>query len=107
MKFSEMDSRQKKATINVKNAANDLLGGLENTLSDYTPDTEEYKAAKATLSNHKELVETLYRNATTNIYRDGSVWFSKEAQKAIKDIRFCGKEWLMERCEKRITNEGY
>jgi len=107
MKFADMNQRQKKATINVKYAAYDLIGGLENTLSDNTPDSEEYKAAKATLSNHEELVETVYRMATTNIYREGSCWFAKEAQKEIKDVRFCGKEWLMERCEKRVTNEGY
>ena len=43
MKFSEMNAREKKAFLNIKHAANDLLGGLENTLQDYTEDEDEYK----------------------------------------------------------------
>ena len=35
MKVSEMNQIQKKAFYNIKYAANDLLGGLENTLLDY------------------------------------------------------------------------
>ena len=38
MKVSEMNAREKKAFYNIKHAANDLLGGLENTLLDYAPD---------------------------------------------------------------------
>lgn len=33
-----MDQRQKKAFYNIRWAANDLLGGLENTLLDYKED---------------------------------------------------------------------
>ena len=25
----------------------------------------------------------------------------------LKDIRFCGKEWLMERVERQVTKAGY
>lgn len=35
-----MDQRQKKAFYNIKWAANDLLGGLENTLLDYPEDSD-------------------------------------------------------------------
>ena len=74
---------------------------------DYSEDSEEYKRAKALLDNHAALVEELYYRATTEVYTDGAVWFSKAAEMFIREINFCGKGWLMERCEKRITKEGY
>lgn len=43
MKVSEMNQRQKKAFYNIKYAAYDLIGGLENTLMDYPEDSDEYK----------------------------------------------------------------
>ena len=107
MKFSEMNVRQQKAFRNIKYAADDLLGGLENTLLDYDEDSEEYINAKRLLSNHSELVNQLYKRATTELYGPGFCGFGREAQMVIRDINFCGKEWLLERCEKRITKEGY
>ena len=107
MKVADMNARQKKAFYNIKNAANDLLGGLENTLLDYTEDSEEYKNAKALLEDHDALVKELYSMATTAVYDVGFCGFGKAYQMIIRDINFCGKEWLMERCEKRITKEGY
>lgn len=35
------------------------------------------------------------------------VFFGTAAESCLKDIRFCGKEWLMERCEKRVAKPGY
>ena len=108
MKVSEMNARQKKAFYNIKHAANDLLGGLENTMLDYAPDEEEYKSAKALLDDHEQLVKDLYNAATTAIYGEGFCCFNPATvQKELRDINFCGNEWLMERCEKRITKEGY
>lgn len=107
MRVSEMNARQKKAFYNIKYAAHDLLGGLENTLLDYPENSEEYKRANALLNNHDALVRLLYCNATSAVYDEGVVWFDESAKKFIRDINFCGKEWLMERCEKRITKEGY
>ena len=31
----------------------------------------------------------------------------RELEETMRDIRFCGKEWLMERCEARIQKAGY
>lgn len=108
MKVSEMNQRQKKAFFNIKWAANDLLGGLENTLMDYPEDSDEYRRAYAELHDHETLVAQLYDMATTCIYGEGFCCFDKRAvQHEIRDINFCGKEWLMERCERRITKEGY
>ena len=108
MKVSEMNAREKKAFYNIKHAARYLIGGLENVLLDYSENSEVYKRAKALLNNHNALVAEVYYNATSAVYSgDGAVWFGSYAKKFIRDINFCGKEWLMERCEKRITKEGY
>ena len=107
MKLSEMNERQKRAFHNIYWAAQHLLGGLENTLLDYSEDSDDYKSAEALLKNHKELVNRLYEMATTAVYGEGFCGFGKRHQMEIRDINFCGKEWLMERCEKRITKEGY
>ena len=107
MKVSEMNQRQKKAFYNIKYAANDLLGVLDNTLLDYPEDSDEYKSAYALLHDHDRLVKRLYSDATTCVYGPNWCGFGPENERFIRDIRFCGKEWLMERCEKRITKEGY
>lgn len=107
MKVSEMNERQKKALYNIKYAANYLLGGLEIDLVGYPEDSEEYKSAKALLDDHDKLVKVLYQWATSEVYSDGALWFGDSAQKFIRDINFCGKEWLMERCDARIRKEGY
>lgn len=108
MKLSEMNARQKRAFINIKFAANDLLGGLENEMLDNRQGSEEYERAKKALENHELLVKELYRMATTAIYREGYCCFNDYAVKhELRDINFCGKDWLMERCEKRIVKEGY
>lgn len=107
MKYSELNERQKKAFKNIKYAAYDLLGGLENTLLDYPEDSKEYKSAKALLDDHDELVKEIYRYATSAIYEDGACWGGKYAERMIRDINFCGKEFLMQCCEERVRKEGY
>jgi len=108
MKLSECNARERKAFLNIKHAANDLLGGLENTMMDYAETDEEYKRAEALLKDHDALVKALYDMATTAIYGEGYCIFNRATvQKELRDINFCGTDWLMERCEKRITKEGY
>ena len=103
-----MNATQRKAFFNIKHAANDLLGGLENTMLDNREGSEEYESAKALLENHDALVKELYEMATTAIYGEGFCCFDERAvTKELREINFCGKAWLMERCEKRITKEGY
>ena len=68
MKVADMNVRQKKAFYNIYWAAQHLLGGLENTLLDYSEDSEEYKSAEALLHDHKELVNRLYEMATTAVW---------------------------------------
>ncbi len=107
MKISEMNARQKKAYKNVYYAARDYIGGLENTISDNPEDSEEHISAKATLSNHAGLVEIIYQEATTNIFDEGAVYFGKAAEAYMKDIRFCGKDWITERVERQVVKLGY
>lgn len=107
MKFSECNAKQKKAYANIYHACNWLIGGLENTMSDNEEGSPEYENAKARLADHEGLVNELYDMAITDVYDDGSCCFGKGAASYLKDIRFCGKEWLLERCEKRIKKAGY
>ncbi len=107
MKISEMNAQQKKAYCNIRNAANYLIGGLENTMEDYPEDSEEYQEAQATLEDHSSLVNQIYDLALTEIFTEGANIFGKAAEAYLKDIRFCGKEWLMERVEKQVTKAGY
>lgn len=107
MKRSEMNTRQKKAFDNIKYAAYFLLGGLENTLLDNPEDSEEYISAKATLDDHDGLVAEIYQAATTEVYSEGACYFGKDAESYLRDIRFCGKEWLLARVEARVRKEGY
>ena len=107
MKYADCNTRQKKAFRNILHACNWLLGGLENTMLDNPENSEEYQSAKAQLADHEGLVNELYRMATTDVYDDGSCYFGQAAVSYVKDIRFCGKAWLMERCEVRIKEAGY
>ena len=107
MKISEMNAQQKKAFYNIRNAANYLIGGLENTMEDYPEDSEEYQEAQATLEDHACLVSQIYDLALTEIFLEGANIFGKAAEAYLKDIRFCGKEWLRERVEKQGTKAGY
>ena len=108
MKYSEMNKTQKKAYKNIKKACNQLIAELETDLYDNLVDSDEYKEAKAILENHAELVETLYRWATTAIYDDGYCCFNEnDVTSQLREINFCGTDWLMEQCEDRIKKEGY
>ena len=107
MKYSELNERQKKAFKNIKYAAYDLIGGLENTLLDYPEGHEEYIEAKKFLSDHEAVVNEVYRMATSSIYDEGACFFGNYATKMIRDINFCGKEFLMQCCEERVRKEGY
>ena len=107
MKYAEMNTRQKKAFVNIYHASQNLIGCLENKMLDYSEDDKEYIEAKKSLEDHEGLVAELYRMSTTEIYGDGFCDFSSQASKYLKDIRFCGKEFLMERCEKRICKMGF
>lgn len=107
MKLSECNARQRKVYMNVYHAANWIIGGLENTLEDNARDSEEFKEAMAQLDDHEGLVNAIYEAATTELYGEGSVKWGADIKRYLKDVRFCGKAWIMERVERRLKKMGY
>jgi len=107
MKIADMDERQKQAYHNMINASNWLIGGLENTISDSEPNSKDQLNAMAQLKNHNELKNDIYNMTITDVYEEGSMCFNAGAKQIIKHIRFCGKEWIMERIERRLIKMGY
>lgn len=96
MKFKEMDKRQQTATLRVWETCGFIVGGLENTLMDYEPDTEEYKEAEATLKDHSVLTDMVYTEV---------MWDTEKS--ILKHIKFCGKDFIMERIDKRLKKLGH
>lgn len=107
MNIRDCNTRQRKAFVNICHAAHWIIGGLENQLQDSTPGSAEYQEAKKALEDHEGLVQTVYQEATTAIYQEDGCFFGGNIPSYLKDIRFCGKEWLMERCEARVKKCGY
>lgn len=107
MKLSECNARQRKAYINVYHACNWIVGGLENTMEDNGKDTEEYKDAEAQLKNRDALAERIYEEVITTVFNDGVMSCGANDERYLKDIRFCGKAWIMERIDKRLKKMGY
>lgn len=96
MKYVECNYRQKKAWKNIKHAASDYIFGLLNGCLDSDKNSDEYKDYKAALDDLDGLVETVYKEGTTTIYTyGGGCLFGDEVENYLKDIRFCGKEFLM------------
>lgn len=104
MKNENLNRNQKLAIRNIKYACYDLLGGLENTMMDYSEDSEEYQNAEELLSDHETLTLELYNMAICDLYGEGYAFYDCNI---VKQIRFCGKDWLMEQCSKRLEREGY
>ncbi len=103
MKFSECNMRQKKAWRNIKYAAIDLIFGLENGCTDNPVDSEAYRDYLKDLRNLEALKATVYHESITSIYDEGFVGFGAGAESYLKDIRFCGKEFLMKLVTKYCT----
>lgn len=96
MKYADCNERQKKAWRNIKSAASDHIFGLMNGCLDSSKDSDDYKDYKAALDDLDGLVEAVYKAATTTIYTyGGGCRFGAGAESYLKDIRFCGKEFLM------------
>lgn len=102
----KLDARQERAIKNIECACNTLLGELEIDLCDFEEDDERYIASDKLLNNHEALVNELYEMATTAIYRNGMISYNKDRiQKELRDINFCGKEWLMKQCDAALKKE--
>ena len=102
------EKRQDKAIWNIKYASEQFIGELINALYDYDENSSGYISTKELLNNHDALVREVYHLATNNIYGEGG--FSQSgayASSFIRDIRFCGSEWLMSICDIAVTECGY
>lgn len=100
-------TREQRAKHNIHHAANWIIGGLENTMSDYSEHTEEYQSAKEALLDTEELKLQIYQAATSEIYEEGFCGWGGDAPKILKDIRLLGKEKLHELIMKEIKKQGY
>ena len=98
MKFSEMTKHQKKMYFLMDEVMCETIGGYENMLEDYKPDTAEYKAADAFLSQgHDELAAYFY-NEVMNRCKAGSY---------ASFARFAGGDFLKARIEARLKKWNY
>ncbi len=96
-RFEEMSAKERKAYNNIKNAAADYIYSLENGCFDSGEGSEEYNDYYKQLTNLESLIDVVYGEAISSVYTDDGAACGGAAAKAyIKDIRFCGKEFLLE-----------
>ena len=91
----EMNKHEKAVDRLIQNAVSEIIGGYENTLSDYAENDEEYKEAKSVL-NHDTLFGMIYDDV-----------MAESENNADSHIRFAGKKFIEERIETRLNKEGY
>ena len=99
-----MTKNEKLARKNIQNCINFEIGGYENVLLDYSEDAEEYINARAFLADHKAIVDYIYDCSVSSFYVDGGVFTDT---RLISQIKFLGREKLMEIVEELVSKEGY
>ena len=89
-----MTEHQKIAYRNIRNAFNWIIGGYYNCLqdddTDYLPESRE------------ALIGEIYDSAMNNLYVPGLEVIGR----APREMRFAGKEFIMERIEKLAESDG-
>lgn len=96
IKLSECNSRQKKAYLNFKGAAIDYIFGLQNGCLDSEKGSTEYQDYYAGLEDLESLIGMVYSEGISTVYSKGMISSGKVAEAYLKDIRFCGKQFLEE-----------
>lgn len=104
---SKFDAKQKKALKNVKHAVGNIIGGLENQMSDSPSGSPEHECAKKQLADHAGLVDTIYSEATNAVFDVGFAGHGSSSKSYINDIKFCGKEFIMGLVERYVKAAGY
>lgn len=94
--YKEMNAKERKAYNNIKWAANDYIFGLENGCFDTEKGSQQYNDYYNSLNDLESLINIVYGEALSAVYCEGGTFGGAEAVAYIKDIRFCGKEFLME-----------
>ena len=97
MKRSEMNAHQLQAFDFIVYVMSELIAGQELVLEDFEEDSEEYKNAKEYLSQPKAVLAEDVYNEVMNM-SDKSM---------AKHLRFAGKDFIMERINKRLEKWGY
>lgn len=95
VRFAKMNQHEKVINQLVRQCVSEWIGGLENTMQDYTEDTEEYQNAKAML-NHDDLFNMFYSDIMAETKRN-----------AKSHLRFAGKKFIEERIENALEKCGY
>ena len=99
-----MTKNEKLARKNIQNCINFEIGGYENVLLDYPEDAEEHINAKDFLADHEAIVKYIYNCSVFNLYLDGGVFIGSPV---ISQIKFLGKEKLLDIVEELVSKEGY
>lgn len=102
IKLSEMNGHQRIAARQIRYAINDIVGGLENTTYDYPVDSEAYQNATATLEDHELLTAMVYDGIMECTYGEGWVHC-----RPTDEVKFAGKDFLMNYIDYRLKREGY
>lgn len=83
-----LNMKQKKAVKNIRYCADDKWEYVNGW---YDEKNEDWRAF---MLNPESLFDSIYVDSLDNEYDEGYVAFSRAAHERIRDIRFCGKEFL-------------
>ena len=83
-----LNMKQKKAVKNIRYCADDKWEYVNGW---YDEENEDYRAF---MLNPESLFDSIYTDSLANEYDEGYVAFGRGIHGRIKDIRFCGKEFL-------------
>ena len=97
MKLSEMNAHQRLAFRFICEVMSELIAGNELIMEDYPDDSDEYKEASEYLNKPREvLADDVYEEVMSRSDKDMT-----------RHLRFAGKEFIMERINKRLEKWGY
>ena len=97
MKRSEMNAHQQQAFDFICEAMSDYIGGYENALEDFAEGEKEHDEAMAFLAqNHETLIGIIYDEV-----------MSRADKGTEKHLRFAGKDFIVERIDRRLRKWGY
>ena len=80
--------KEKKASRNIKYCANDQWQFVNSWYDQRDED------ARAYMMDARQLFDRIYQESLVNVYDESSVHFGTAAEAYLKDVRFCGKEFL-------------
>lgn len=105
MKISEMNEHQKEAYRLMDEVTSEYIGGYENQLSDTEGWDDEWN-----ISQHQQAEEFLNQghDRMKQFIYDTIISEARQSRGASSThLKFAGKEFLMERIEKRLKKWGY